>query len=80
MITLSPPPARHVDRDVTLLVRWHEINRERLDLFYRACRSAAHRFVAAFNQTHSNAQAFILTKAGPARPPRLPCERSWMIP
>ncbi|MFE7722992.1 hypothetical protein ACFU44_28620 [Nocardia rhizosphaerihabitans] len=66
--------------DVIVQIRWSDIGGERLDLFYEACVSAACRFVAAFNATHTNAVATMLADTAALLVPRLPCERNWVIP
>ncbi|MGV9823872.1 hypothetical protein [Nocardia xishanensis] len=65
---------------MTVQVHWSDVRGERLDLFYRACVTAARRFTAAFNQTHVTDLAVVLGRTGPLLLPRLPCERNWVIP
>ncbi|MFD5179308.1 hypothetical protein ACFWM1_26110 [Nocardia sp. NPDC058379] len=66
--------------DVIVQIRWSDIGGDRLDLFYEACVSAACRFVAAFNATHTNAVATLLADTAALLLPRLPCEQNWVIP
>ncbi|MEV0032822.1 hypothetical protein [Nocardia sp. NPDC050793] len=65
---------------MTVQVHWSDIHGECLDLFYRACVTAARRFVAAFNETHAEDIAIVYSRVGPRLLPRLPCERNWSIP
>ncbi|MGW4126103.1 hypothetical protein [Nocardia sp. NPDC004711] len=52
-----------------------------LDLFNRACATAARRFAAAFNDTCiSEGFAVIVDRVDTVLLPRLPCERRWMLP
>ncbi|MGW0330222.1 hypothetical protein [Nocardia sp. NPDC003183] len=71
---------KFVEPDVIVQIHWPDIGGEVLDLLYEACASAACRFVAAFNATHTNAIATVCADTAALLLPRLPCERNWVIP
>ncbi|MFC8383589.1 MULTISPECIES: hypothetical protein [unclassified Nocardia] len=66
--------------DVIVQIHWSDVGGDCLDLFYEACVSAASRFVAAFNASHTNAIATMCADTAALLLPRLPCERNWVIP
>ncbi|MFC9664636.1 hypothetical protein ACFVJ5_30765 [Nocardia sp. NPDC127606] len=65
--------------DVIVQIHWSDIGGDCLDLFYEACVSAACRFVAAFNASHTDAIATMFADTAALLLPRLPCERNWVI-
>ncbi|MGW6425095.1 hypothetical protein ACWF82_20670 [Nocardia sp. NPDC055053] len=78
MFEHSPP--HDSEPDIVIQIHWTDIQGECWDLFYEACTSAARRFTAAFNATHTNANAILRASTVALSLPRLPCERNWVIP
>ncbi|MFF2085397.1 hypothetical protein ACFVVM_16595 [Nocardia sp. NPDC058176] len=74
------PAPQTTEHDVVIHIHWTDIRGECWDLFYQACTSAAHRFITAFNATHSNGEAIPRASTTALLLPRLPCERNWVIP
>ncbi|WP_195143501.1 hypothetical protein [Nocardia terpenica] len=77
---VSHPPPRPAEADVMLQVHWDNIHGECLDLWFRACASAARRFANSFNATHGEDTVTVFDRVAPFCTTRLPYERNWLVP
>ncbi|KZM69044.1 hypothetical protein IU500_09065 [Nocardia terpenica] len=77
---VSPSSPHPTEPDVMIRVRWDNIKGERLDLWYRACTSAALRFATSFNATHGEDTVTVYPHISPTCTTRLPYERNWLVP
>ncbi|KZM69654.1 hypothetical protein AWN90_07720 [Nocardia terpenica] len=74
----SPRPAE--PDDVMIRVHWDNVGGECMDLFFRACASAARRFAHSFNTTHEQDTVTVSDQVSPSCSARLPYERNWLVP
>lgn len=77
---VSPSSPRPAEPDVLLRVHWDNVQGESLDLWFRACASAARRFAVAFNDTHHADIVTVFDRIPPDCADRLPYERNWLVP